>query len=85
MTTSKITDTHLQKKAFVYIRQSSMGQVRHHQESTQRQYALHETVRSLGWHPSRIACALTAIWGKSGTSTTDRTDFRTLRHGCIAW
>ena len=36
----KITQDHLQQKAYVYIRQSTMGQVLHHQESTQRQYAL---------------------------------------------
>ena len=76
-TTNKITNAHLQKTAFVYIRQSSMGQVRHHRESTERQYALQETARSLGWHPDRIK-VLDADLGQSGTSTTDRTDFRTL-------
>ena len=76
-TASKITNTHLQKTAFVYIRQSSMGQVRHHRESTERQYALQETARSLGWHPDRIK-VLDADLGQSGTSTTDRTDFKTL-------
>ena len=37
---TKITETHLQKTAYVYLRQSSMGQVRNHRESTERQYAL---------------------------------------------
>ena len=41
--TNKITPPHLQKTAYVYIRQSSMGQVRHHRESTERQYALQDT------------------------------------------
>jgi excisionase family DNA binding protein len=74
---NKITDAHLQKTAFIYIRQSSMGQVRHHRESTERQYALQETARSLGWHPNRIR-VLDADLGQSGASTTDRSDFRTL-------
>ena len=44
----KITQSHLQKNAYVYLRQSSMGQVRNHRESTERQYALQELARSLG-------------------------------------
>ena len=37
---SKITPAHLRRHALVYIRQSSTQQVRSHQESTERQYAL---------------------------------------------
>lgn len=76
-TTEKITTKHLQKTAYVYLRQSSMGQVRHHRESTERQYALKEVARSLGWPLARIT-VLDADLGKSGTSTTDRTDFKSL-------
>jgi len=36
MTTSKITQHHLMRKACVYIRQSTPGQVRFNQESTER-------------------------------------------------
>ena len=36
----KIAAGHLQRAAFVYIRQSSPNQVEHNRESTQRQYAL---------------------------------------------
>ena len=75
--THKITPPHLQKTAYVYIRQSSMGQVRHHRESTERQYALEDTARSFGWPPSRIKI-LDGDLGRSGSSTTDRTDFRRL-------
>lgn len=75
--TDKITPQHLQKTAYVYIRQSSMGQVRHHRESTERQYALQDTARSFGWLPSRIKI-LDGDLGRSGSSTTDRTDFKTL-------
>ena len=36
----KITAAHLARKAVVYLRQSSIAQVRHHQESQRLQYAL---------------------------------------------
>jgi len=74
---TKITDTHLLKIAYVYLRQSSMGQVRNHRESTERQYALQELARNLGWPIERIV-VLDGDLGKSGTSTTDREDFKSL-------
>ena len=74
---TKIIDTHLQRIAYVYLRQSSMGQVRNHRESTERQYALQELARNLGWPVARIK-VLDGDLGKSGTSTTDREDFKTL-------
>lgn len=51
--------------------------MRNHRESTERQYALQQTARSLGWSLARIK-VLDGDLGKSGTSTTDRTDFKTL-------
>ena len=36
---SKIGPRHLERKAFVYVRQSSMAQVQQHRESAKRQYA----------------------------------------------
>ncbi|MGB7344808.1 MAG: recombinase family protein [Pirellulaceae bacterium] len=74
---TKITETHLQKRAYVYLRQSSMGQVRNHRESTERQYALQELARNLGWPIPRIIL-LDGDLGKSGTSSTDREDFKKL-------
>ena len=35
---SKVTATHLAKLAYVYVRQSSLNQVRQHGESTDMQY-----------------------------------------------
>lgn len=75
--TEKITPQHLQQTAYVYIRQSSMEQVRHHRESTERQYALQDRAQSFGWLPSRIK-VLDGDLGRSGSSTTDRADFKTL-------
>jgi excisionase family DNA binding protein len=74
---NKITESHIQKIAYVYLRQSSMGQVRNHRESTERQYALQELARDLGWPSARIV-VLDGDLGKSGTSTSDREDFKTL-------
>jgi DNA invertase Pin-like site-specific DNA recombinase len=75
--TDKITPHHLRRMAYVYVRQSSMGQVRHHRESTERQYALQGRARSLGWLPGRIKI-LDGDLGCSGSSMIDRTDFKTL-------
>ena len=41
-TDQRITNAHRAKLAYVYVRQSSPGQVRHHQESTELQYRLVE-------------------------------------------
>jgi hypothetical protein len=44
----KITPEHLTRAAYVYVRQSSGHQVRHHRESLLRQYALAERATPLG-------------------------------------
>jgi excisionase family DNA binding protein len=46
---AKITSMHRQRLAAVYLRQSSMAQVREHTESTTRQYGLAEEAVRLGW------------------------------------
>lgn len=50
----KIRSTHLERKAMVYLRQSSPQQVREHRESTHRQYALRERALGLGWDADAI-------------------------------
>ena len=74
---SKIEERHRQKPAYIYLRQSTMGQVRHHQESTQRQYALKEKAVELGWSPSMIR-VLDGDLGLSGTQSRQRMDFKTV-------
>ena len=74
---SKIQTHHRQKKAYVYLRQSTMAQVHHHQESTQRQYALKDRAQELGWSPDQIR-VLDADLGISGTQVNNRQDFKTL-------
>ena len=46
---SKITAEHLKRQAVVYVRQSTLDQVQHNLESQQRQYALADRARVLGW------------------------------------
>jgi DNA invertase Pin-like site-specific DNA recombinase len=45
----KITSSHRDRAALVYLRQSSMAQVREHTESTRSQYALADKAAALGW------------------------------------
>jgi DNA invertase Pin-like site-specific DNA recombinase len=51
---NKISNLHLQKDAYVYIRQSSMRQVLQNTESQKRQYALRERALFLGWKEDQI-------------------------------
>jgi DNA invertase Pin-like site-specific DNA recombinase len=74
---AKIQAQHTLKPAYVYIRQSSMGQVGHHQESTARQYALRDRAIELGWAPDQIRI-LDGDLGISGAHSTSREDFKTL-------
>src|SRR5246500_754366 len=73
----QITEHHRSKPAYVYVRQSTLAQVRHHQESTERQYALREKARELGWNKLEIRI-LDRDLGMSGAQTTGREDFKTL-------
>ena len=45
----KITSGHRDRKALIYLRQSSMAQVRQHTESTRSQYALADRAAAMGW------------------------------------
>jgi DNA invertase Pin-like site-specific DNA recombinase len=74
---SKIADHHLSRKACIYIRQSTMSQVRFNQESTERQYNLANQAKSLGWTPEQIRI-LDGDLGHSGERATHRDDFKTL-------
>lgn len=74
---TKITPQHLSKPAYIYIRQSTLAQVRQHQESTERQYALRSKALALGWPDTSIR-VLDRDLGQSGAQMTGREDFKTL-------
>jgi DNA invertase Pin-like site-specific DNA recombinase len=73
--TTKITDHHLSREACIYLRQSTLGQVRFNRESTERQYQLSAKARELGWPAERIRI-LDRDLGQSSSTTRD--DFKTL-------
>jgi len=77
MLNPKIADHHLMRSACIYIRQSTMAQVRFNQESTERQYNLADQAKSLGWMPEQIRI-LDRDLAQSGELTTKRDDFKTL-------
>jgi DNA invertase Pin-like site-specific DNA recombinase len=74
---SKIRPAHLQRAAFVYLRQSSPSQVEHNRESTARQYALAERAAQLGW-PQEQMVLIDEDLGLSGSSTDRRSGFARL-------
>ena len=77
MMNSKIADQHLARQACIYIRQSTMGQVRFNQESTERQYNLKSKAESLGWNGDQIRI-LDRDLGQSGSAANNREDFKAL-------
>jgi DNA invertase Pin-like site-specific DNA recombinase len=72
-----ITNAHLSKPAYIYVRQSTLAQVRHNQESTERQYALRDKALALGWQ-QRTVRVLDRDLGQSGAQMSGREDFKTL-------
>jgi excisionase family DNA binding protein len=73
----KITARHRNRTAVVYIRQSTMVQVRDHTESTARQYDLAQLAVQLGW----VACDVVVVdqdLGVSGAFGNTRSGFRDL-------
>lgn len=74
---SKIQPYHKEKLAYVYLRQSSIGQVRNNRESTERQYALKDRAELMGWRQHQIT-VLDNDLGVSGASTDGRKDFKIL-------
>jgi excisionase family DNA binding protein len=51
---NKISAEHLTRRAYVYIRQSTLGQVHKNIESQRRQYALADRARELGWQDVEV-------------------------------
>lgn len=72
-----VTPAQLSKPAYIYVRQSTLAQVRHNQESTERQYALRDKALALGW-PQRSIRVLDRDLGMSGAQIAGREDFKTL-------
>lgn len=74
---TKVSAAHLQRDAFLYVRQSTLHQVVHNTESTQRQYALQQQAVALGWPMERVH-VIDCDLGQSGASAVDRAGFQQL-------
>ena len=72
-----ITPEHLQRNAYLYVRQSSLRQVYEHAESTNRQYALADRAVALGWTRERIV-TIDEDLGLSGSTAENRDGFKKL-------
>lgn len=73
----KISERHLQRRAVVYVRQSSPGQLERNTESAARQYALRERAVELGW-PAASIVVVDEDTGRSGASTDGRVGFKEM-------
>jgi len=78
MMSDKIQPEHLARTAFVYVRQSSLQQVRDHTEGQRRQYALVERARALGFAQTVL---IDEDQGRSGSGQQERPGFGRLLSG----
>lgn len=74
---TKIGPAHLRREAWVYVRQSTMTQVRENTESLKRQYELVERAHRLGWPADRVR-VIDDDLGCSGAEATARVGFQGL-------
>jgi len=72
----KIHSEHLQRNAYLYIRQSTLRQVIENTESTRRQYNLKQRAITLGWQEEQVII-IDNDQGESGASTV-RDGFKKL-------
>ena len=72
-----VTADHLRRLACLYVRQSSLHQVRDHRASTARQYDLKRRALALGWSTDRIV-VIDDDQGLSAASAAARTGFQRL-------
>src|ERR1700680_1769456 len=76
-TSDLIQPQHLQRRAVIYVRQSSPTQVLKNQESTRLQYALRSRALERGWH-ERDVVVIDRDLGITGSSAADRPGFQEL-------
>jgi len=73
----KIRPRHQEKLAVVYVRQSTRGQVLHHQESTRLQYGLKTRAVERGWPEERVL-VIDDDLGQSAATAEARVGFQRL-------
>jgi DNA invertase Pin-like site-specific DNA recombinase len=77
LSAGKVTASHRDRDACVYVRQSTPTQVVAHAESLARQYELRERAVALGWPPHQVV-VIDADLGRSGAESSGRTGFKEL-------
>ena len=83
LSASKVQSWHLDRFAFVYIRQSSPQQVLEHRESRLRQYGLVDYAMALGWSADRVQ-VIDEDQGQSGRDAEHRAGFQRLLAGPVS-
>lgn len=78
ITTDRITIGHLKRKAYLYIRQSTLYQAEQNPESLERQYDFRKQALNLGWHEDQIV----TLDGDLGQSVPRR---HTVRISNVWW
>jgi len=73
----KVTAEHLQRSAYLYVRQSSLHQVHENRESTARQYELRRRAQALGWNAEQLI-VIDEDQGLSGASAAERSGFQRM-------
>ncbi|MBN1607702.1 MAG: recombinase family protein [Polyangiaceae bacterium] len=77
----KITPRHLERKALIYVRQSSPQQVTHNLESKRLQYAMRARISELGWRQIEV---IDEDLGRTANGTVERTGFdRMVAEVCL--
>ena len=84
----KITRAHHSRKAVVYLRQSSLAQVKHNTESQRLQYALAETAKLYGFRHIEVIdrdLGLSAASGAPGAWKASRSCSQASHSARWAW
>src|ERR1700731_1167369 len=77
MISDKVRPHHLQRKAILYVRQSSAHQVLHNRESSALQYAMRDRLMALGWSEIEV---IDDDLGRSAHGRAYPTSLRTSRY-----
>ena len=81
MISDKVRPHHLQRKAILYVRQSSAHQVLHNRESSALQYAMRDRLTALGWSEVEV---IDDDLGRSAAGGVQRAGFeRMVAEGCL--
>src|SRR5215208_6686710 len=75
MITDKVRPHHLERKAILYVRQSSAHQVLHNRESSALQYAMRDRLTALGWSEIEV---IDGDLGRSAAGGVQRAGFERM-------